>query len=117
MLSMPITIGITITGITIIIGGIITGTAIIIIAGTTTDPIGVDTIGTIVTIITGTTPTGTTGIIGTAIIITGTTIGTEPARRASCFWTWRDHRGLALFCLTCRSRRPSDSVQFERAQG
>jgi hypothetical protein len=100
MLSMPITIGITITGITIIIGGIITGTAIIIIAGTTTDPIGVDTIGTIVTIITGTTPTGTTGIIGTAIIITGTTIGTEPARRASCFWTWRDHRGLAPLRVT-----------------
>jgi hypothetical protein len=77
--STPTIIGITIIGITIIIGGIITGTAIIITAGTTTDPIGIATIGTIVTIITGTTPTGTTGII------TGTTIGTEPARRASCF--------------------------------
>jgi ABC-type dipeptide/oligopeptide/nickel transport system permease component len=116
MLSMPITIGITITGITIIIRGIITGTAIIITAGTTTD-----TIGTIVTIITGTTPTGTTGIIGTAIIITGTTIGTEPARRASCFWTWRDHRGLAplrvIVLPDLSLETASDSVQVEPAQG
>jgi hypothetical protein len=89
MSSRLIIIGVTVIGITIIIGGIITGIAITITAGTTTDPIGVGTIGTIATII-----TGITGIIGTPII-TGT-IGTEPARRASCFWTWRDHGGLAI---------------------